>query len=81
LHCAQTHGPDRLLLELAPGRAVLDGDFAAWCQALRRFDERLAHLLDEPLILHDAAGQTWHWRPAMRRRFWRRPKRIVPAAH
>jgi len=77
LHCAQTRGPDRLLLELSPGRAVLDGDFAAWCQALRRLDERLAHLLGEPLMLHDAAGNVWHWRPAMRRRFWRRLRRVL----
>jgi len=80
LRSARATGPDRLLLELSPGRAVLDGDFAAWCQALQRFDERLAPLLGESLTLYDASGQTWHWRPAMRRRFWRRPKRIVPAA-
>ncbi|BAN69478.1 hypothetical protein [endosymbiont of unidentified scaly snail isolate Monju] len=81
LRSARATGPDRLLLELSPGLAVLDGDFAAWCQALQRFDERLAPLLGESLTLYDASGQTWHWRPAMRRRFWRRPKRIVPAAH
>ena len=80
LRCARVTGPDRLWLELDPGRAVLDGDFVAWCQALRRFDERLGSLLGESLILYDAAGQTWHWRPAMRWRIWRRPQRIVPAA-
>ncbi len=78
VRCAETPGDAPLLIDLAPGRAVLDGDFTSWCQALERFDDHLSRLLDIPLILYDAAGHTWRWQPAMRRRFWRRLRRLVP---
>ena len=54
-------------------RAHALGEAQALYRARARLETRLVDLLGGELKLHDAAGHTWHWRPAMRWRFWRRP--------
>ncbi len=53
-------------------RARRLGDDQEMNIALEKLDQMLAPLLRQPLTLHDLAGHRWVWRPAMRRRFWRR---------
>jgi hypothetical protein len=71
---AARQGSDRLLIASAPQRAVLDGDPKAWREALAALDGRLAPLMREELLLYACDGWQWLWRPAMRRRWWRRPR-------
>ncbi len=75
---ARHPGSDPLVIVQGPGRAVLDGDPAAWAAALRDLDAALPGMLDEDLMLYGCDGRQWHWRPAMRRRWWRRPRPLRP---
>jgi len=67
-----------LVVEHAPGRAVLDADSEAWLAAVKRIDVRLADMLDQDLVLYPCEGRAWHWQAKMHRRFWQRTK---PFAH
>lgn len=69
---SMNHRNARLMLDHAPGRAVFDANPVNWIDAVTQLDQRLAQLLDGEVRLYAGEGRVWHWRPAMRRRLWRR---------
>ena len=74
---AERPGDEPLQVAQAPGRAVLEADFDAWSAAMQDFDRRLDELMTEELRLYTCDGCAWHWKPAHRRRFWRRRRIVV----
>jgi len=75
---ARAPGSDALRIEQAPGRAVLDGDREAWLEAVKTLDIELAELMGEDLCLYLCDGSRLRWSPGMRRRWWRRRRRLEP---
>lgn len=74
---AQQSGSDRLHIVLAPGRAVLDGDPQTWQEAVKSLDTGLADLMKEDVCLYLCDGNLLQWSPGMRRRWWRRERRVA----
>lgn len=66
-------GGDELIVEHAPGRAVMRGDPGAWLQALVELETRMAGLQRdcEELYLHPGNGTVYRWRARWARRWWR----------
>ncbi len=64
----------RLALFRQLERARDRGDDDARLRALARLEKRIAAAMEagEELVLEPCDGRRWRWRPAMRRRFWRR---------
>ncbi len=69
-------GEDELIVEHAPGRALVRADPAAWLQAVAELEDRMASLLRncEALHLHPGNGTVYRWSPGFARRFWRRKR-------
>lgn len=69
-------GADELIVEHAPGRAVMRADAVAWLQALNKVEARMADLLRdcEELHLHTGDGTIYRWHARSARRFWRRKR-------
>lgn len=71
---ADISGDDELWVELAPWHALQDADAQAWVDALQGLEQKMAHWLasDAACSLYPCDGLNFRWRPAMRRRLWRR---------
>jgi len=69
-------GEDQLVVEHAPGRALLRASPAGWLQALAELEDRLPDLQRgcEALYLHPANGTVYRWHARAARRFWRRKR-------
>ena len=67
----------RLVVEHAPGRAVIDADPATWVEALTGLETLLATSLAGECYLFPCDGRAWHWRPTMRHHLWKRIKRLT----
>ena len=67
-------GGDELIVEHAPGRAVMRADPGAWLQALAKLEDRMAGLLRdcEELHVHPGNGTVHRWYARCAWRFWRR---------
>lgn len=66
-------GGDELVVEHAPGRAVIRADPGAWLQALAELEHRMPGLLRgcEALHVHPGNGTVYLWRARAARRWWR----------
>ena len=69
-------GGGELIVDHAPGRAVIRADADAWLQALTELEERIPALLRdcEQLHLHPGNGTVNRWHARSARRFWRRKR-------
>jgi len=69
-------GKDELVVEHAPGRAVMRADSGAWLHALAELEARMADLLGgcEELHVHPGNGTVYRWHTRSARRFWRRKR-------
>lgn len=69
----QRGGDDELIVEQAPGNAVLRADPAAWRRAVLDLEGRLADLQRDcaALHVHPGKGTVFRWRPRARWRLWR----------
>lgn len=67
-------GGDELIIDLAPRRAVMRADRAAWLQAISGLEGRIGGLLGgcEELQVHPGNGVLYRWRSRSARRWWRR---------
>jgi hypothetical protein len=74
---ADVAGDDELWVETGLLRALLDADVGAWIDAAMRLDRQFAECLgaESDVRIYPCDGSRYDWRPAMRRRLWRR---IVP---
>ena len=61
-----------------PPGAVVDANPGDWIKAVSRLDDLLGGYPAGECWLHTCDGRAWYWKPAMRRRLW---KRVVPLAH
>ena len=71
-------GADELVVEHAPGRAVLRADPGAWLQALASLEDRMADLLRDcgELHVHPGNGTVYRWTARSARRWWRRKRSL-----
>jgi hypothetical protein len=69
-------GVDELIVEHAPGRAVMRAEPGAWLQALAQLEERMDGLSSdcEALYVHPGNGTVYRWDAGSNRRFWRRKR-------
>lgn len=74
---AEVVGDDELWVETALQQALLEVDPAAWVAACVALDRQFGSAVRGELHLYPCDGSRYVWRPAMRRRWWRR---IVPFA-
>ncbi len=71
-------GGDELVVEHAPGRAVMRADPGAWLQALAALEDRMPDLLRscETLHLHPGNGTVFRWSARSAWRLWRRRRSL-----
>jgi hypothetical protein len=71
-------GVDELIVERAPGRAVMRADPGAWLQALAELENRMAGLLQdcEELHVHPGNGTVFRWTARSAWRLWRRKRSL-----
>jgi hypothetical protein len=71
-------GGDELIVEHAPGRAVMRADPDAWLQALAGLEDRMAGLLRdcEALHVHPGNGTVYRWYARSAWRLWRRKRSL-----
>ncbi|MCB1727301.1 MAG: hypothetical protein KDI22_07715 [Gammaproteobacteria bacterium] len=72
-------GGDELIVERAPGRAVMRADARAWLQALEELEGRMPGLLRdcEALHVHPGNGTVYCWHARAARRWWRRKRSLL----
>lgn len=68
-----------LIVEHAPGRALMRADPGAWLNALVALEGRMAGLLQDSgeLYVHPGNGTVHHWHARSARRFWRRKRPLL----
>ncbi|MGB5671530.1 MAG: hypothetical protein WBM71_13380, partial [Sedimenticolaceae bacterium] len=71
-------GGDELIVEHAPGRAMMRADPGPWLQALAELEDRMAGLLRdcEELHVHPGNGTVYRWHARAARRLWRRRRSL-----
>lgn len=71
---ANVLGDDQLYLELAPWHALLRADAGRWLSALQGLEQTLAECMGScpECRVYPCNGESYRWRPGMRRRLWRR---------
>ena len=69
-------GGDELIIEHAPGRAVMRADPEGWHKALAELEERMPDLLQgcDELHVHPGNGMLYRWRQRLAWRVWRRKR-------
>lgn len=72
-------GRDELVVEHAPGRAVMRVDPLGWLEAVAELEGRMAGLLRgcEELHVHPGNGTVYRWRARSARRWWRRRRPLI----
>ncbi len=79
----QMHGSlpatDGMVLEHASGRAVFNADAQAWVKAVQALNDSLPNYLSQTdeLVIHACNGTRYTWKPALKRRWWRRSRPLV----
>jgi len=66
----------RLVVQQAPGRALVDANPVLWVEAIQALDAELEAYLRGELLLYPCEGSAWHWKPTMRRHFWKQRKAL-----
>lgn len=71
-------GGDELIVEHAPGRAVMHADSGTWLQTLAELEHRLPSLLRDcdALHVHTGNGKVYCWRARSAWRLWRRKRSL-----
>lgn len=71
-------GRDELIVEHAPGRAVMRADPDAWLRALAGLEDRMISLLQdcEELHVHPGNGTVYRWHSRSAWRVWRRKRSL-----